>query len=382
MQGWNPHAAHLWPTASDQLLLRAAVLHGDAAVLAWRAWRATHEIAAADLASQALLPRIYCNLEAGELDAADRGALRAAYRETWTRNHAVLHHLLDVLRRFARASIDAMVLKGVPLALLYYRDLGARVMADVDVLIRADDLGRAADVLAAAGWRMEGSLPPASIAAAVRAVAWAHPQGLLLDLHWRPFEIDCPIDVEEAYWQRAHWYDVRDVRMRVPSPDDLLLLMCFHGRRQDPQARARWIVDALAVIAAADPPVDWRAVLRRSEEAGLLPPVRDALGYLRREFSVDIAEEILQHAAAIPAEAAESRRYRELAGLVPTAGVGLLGRFWWRYAAAYRSRRAPVPILGFVGFYLSYKQWQLRRRSRWPAAWHAIRRMVAKGMGR
>jgi hypothetical protein len=360
MKPWNPLAASLWPTADERLLLRAALGADDEALCAWREWRAQHEVAAADPAARALLPQAYFNLARHAVAPDDRAALSATYRETWVRNQIAFNRLLAVLRRFAAAAVPAMVLKGVPLALYYYRDAGARTMADVDVLIRSADLPRAAAVLEAEGWRATRPLPPPAITPIVRALEWTRPQGLSLDLHWRPFTVDCPLDVEDQCWQRADTRELRGVPITVPCAEDLLLLMCFHGRRQDRQAAGRWVADALVVIATANPPIDWSALLARSRETGLQLPVWDALRYLQREFKAPVPSDLVAQAEGIAASAADHARYRELVhGDRAEFGLSeVIANHWWRYSSYQRSHGGRPTVRGFACYYVTFKRWE------------------------
>ena len=84
-----------------------------------------------------------------------------------------------------------MVVKGVPLALSYYRDIGCRPMNDVDVLVRTDRMADAFRVLGDDGWlgprdgwqRQPPITAPFSLTGyhSRRVVS---PDGFVVDLHW------------------------------------------------------------------------------------------------------------------------------------------------------------------------------------------------------
>src|SRR5439155_716431 len=68
-------------------------------------------------------------------------------------NQTLFHEAARLLQGLREAGIRTMVLKGLPLALLYYRDRGARPMSDVDVLVPVHQTALAIDCLARMGWR-------------------------------------------------------------------------------------------------------------------------------------------------------------------------------------------------------------------------------------
>jgi hypothetical protein len=386
VSSWDSLDPSLWPSAAHRLILRAALLDGEPAQRAWREWLARDDIASLDCATSALLPRLYLNFKDAELESQTRSTLRGVYGRTWAKNQIRIQWLLNVLRQLEEQSISAIVLKGVPLLLFYYRDPGARIMADVDVLIRQTDLERAAAVLRAADWRLEKPLPPKSIAPIVRALHCVHPEQATLDLHWRPFTIDCPPDVEEGVWQRAETYEVQGVRMLVPCRTDLFLLMCMHGRKQERQAVCRWVVDAMVMISSADQPIDWEALLGRSKETGLLPPVRDALTYLHREFGAEIPEDFLERVRSISTSREDGERYRELVrqGSLQRGLSELLASHWWQYSAAHRSRGEHPTAFGFIGYLTSFKLWEWQLRHGWQFPIRAVKavasRIVSSGL--
>lgn len=369
MAAFDPHAPDLWPSASQRLLLRALLLDGAPARAAWRQWSALHRLDTLDVAEEVLLPTLYLEVDRLDLEADVRARARAAYLSDWARNQLALHRLSDLLRRLEASGVPAVLLKGAALALRYYPDVGARTMADVDLLIHESHLSRAAEVLSAAGWfpPLAGP-PPADLVPHMHAVSWAHPVTFSIDLHWRPFTVGCPAAAEERFWQRTQLCDSAFGRVRLPAAADLLILMCFHGRKLDRQANARWVVDAVKVIAGADPPIDWGDVLEQCRETGLLPPVRDALTYLKREIDAPIPEDFLDAAGKIPARRPEMMRYAYLTrDQVNARGLAeVVGEQWWRYAAGRRVHGHSVSKTGFMRYYVRLKQWEWNARGvRW-----------------
>jgi len=348
---------------SQRLLLRATVFDGEQALGAWREWRSRHDL---DAAASFILPALYLNLSRLVPEDPDLPRLHAAYQFTWRRTERALRSTGVVLRLLQRAGITATLLKGVPLVLFHYRNGGARRMLDVDMLIRPSEVPAATAALAAGGWAPRIHLPPEHLRPFAPGCAYTHPQWTELDLHWRPFAIDCPADIEERFHARTLPRVVLGVPVRVPDATDLLFFTCFHSRKRDTQAACRWVVDALTLVQRADPPIDWDALLERAREAGLLLPLRDTLTYLRREFEAAVPEDVLRRAAGAPVSVLDFTRYERLSK--PRNLSELVQLHWWLYSGGCRARGRRANRGQFVRYCLEYQQslWHLRR------PWHVF----------
>jgi len=62
------------------------------------------------------------------------------------------HELLDIVVKLEERRIEPIVMKGIPLAYLLYRDCGVRVLKDIDILIRPSELESAAQILREQGY--------------------------------------------------------------------------------------------------------------------------------------------------------------------------------------------------------------------------------------
>jgi hypothetical protein len=377
---WDPADPGLWPNAAQALLLRALVLDGEAAACAWREWRADHQLENTGHGELALFPSLFLKAEPLGIEADARATLRQHYAAAWARNQKALGCLTEAFGLLAAAGVSAIALKGSPLLLCYYGDAGARPMADVDVLIRQADLPRAVDALAADGWRTERGLPPREVLANIHAVEWTHRSGLNLDLHWRPFTPDCPAAAEERLWTQSETRRTQRGEVRLPCAADLLILMCFHGRKPDPVSACRWALDVARIIERAEPPIDWEYVLEQCKETGLVLPVRDALLFVARELGAAVPGDFLRAIAGVTVGPSDVARYHALArgprrrrGLAEVVAVQ-----WWRYAAVGRSRGRRPSVAGFARYYLARKQWEWDLKHKWQVPVRAVQAAIER----
>ena len=82
-----------------------------------------------------LLPLLYINLQKQGVDDPVMGKLKGIYRQAWSKNQTLFHEMAGVIAHLQDAGIKTMLLKGASLSLLYYKNNGARPMADIDVLV-------------------------------------------------------------------------------------------------------------------------------------------------------------------------------------------------------------------------------------------------------
>ena len=370
-----------WPTASQRLLLRAALREREAALNAWDEWQAHNDINALDHASFFILPQLFLNLRRLDVQHPGMEMLRGIYRYAWCKNQKATRSFVEVLRLFEQSGIETILLKGAPLVLFHYRDLGARLMNDVDLLIREADLPAATALLRDSQWNPTKPLPPGDFLPFVHAAAYTHAKWLELDLHWRAFTVDCPPDAEARLWNRVLRRDVWGLAVSVPDPTDLLLLTCYHGRKGDVHTACRWVIDATMLIENAQPPIDWNALLERAGQTGLLAPLRDALTFLRQEFDAAVPDDVLQRAWSVPSTTEDRTRYEKLLSGFHLRGLslwGLLAFHWTRYAGVRRGRGQRAGLFGFAQYLLAFHQWNFQVGRRWQVPFVMMARLVGR----
>ncbi len=98
-----------------------------------------------DIAPQALLNLRRTSLE-HELPEDELVTLERKARQVRARNQRRLAALKELLRDFASAGIEVVILKGVMLAELVWKDHGYKRMNDVDILVRGEDVPRVVEI--------------------------------------------------------------------------------------------------------------------------------------------------------------------------------------------------------------------------------------------
>jgi hypothetical protein len=177
--------------------------------------------------------------------------------------------LVRINRLLRTHGIDIIPLKGVCLSQRLYGIPGVRASADMDVLIRPENLLAADRLLAAAGYRKIFDLTERQTAAyqahAQHVNYFSEESGQHLEVHWR-----------NHFWTREEMEDFwcgRETIMMMGEPffclDDslLFLFLCDHGSRHA-WFRMKWLSD-IAMMLADESIHDGDAVLARADHRGL-----------------------------------------------------------------------------------------------------------------
>jgi hypothetical protein len=333
-----------WPTPEHELLIRAAVREPGEAAAAWERWRGGGDILALDPDGQRLLPLVYRRLmEAGVRDP-DLARLKGIYRHWWYCNQVLLRDAAPAVEALHAAGLPTMLLKGAALAPLHYRDIGARPMGDIDILVPRERALEALRVLDEAGWRPGGSMS-ADLRTLTRVT---HGEPLVksgstaIDLHWQV--LHSPV-VEEDFWERSVPLEVSGIVSRTLGPADQVVHVCVHGA-DGGLTPIRWVVDVLAVLGSAE--VDWERVADVGRRQRIAHTLAEALDYLRSVYGGQVPAAALEALREPPASRRERAVHR--AATLPATPARVFRTVWDRYRrlAEYQGRRPR--LLGFPAY--------------------------------
>jgi len=95
------------------------------------AWANSVDLQKLDEGSVRLLPALYLRLAAAGIDHPWLPIMRGWYRRSLYRNRVIVHRGLALVKDLEQQGVASLLLKGCPLGMLYYGDLGARPMAAI-----------------------------------------------------------------------------------------------------------------------------------------------------------------------------------------------------------------------------------------------------------
>ncbi len=271
-----------WPSSLQELLLRAALLHGDEARTAWNHWAAMVELDTIDWGSKRLLAATYANLVDLEIEHPFMHDMKEYKQKTWLETQLLFHQTEPAIRALEDAGIPTMLTKGAALVLRHYRDYGLRPMADFDVVVPTEQAGDAMATLEANGFQLMPEHAQLDDLKRLHAATFVTDIGRQLDLH-RHVIGGCPDD--GPFWNNAVPVVLGDTNTMTLSPTELLLHVCVHGVRANPVPPIRWVVDSAVIIRGGE--VNWDRLVRASRKFRFSHRMRAALVYLDR-FDVGV----------------------------------------------------------------------------------------------
>jgi len=332
----RPGSQHAW-------LLNAALASGETARAAWAAWRREGDLDRLDAASYRLLPQLFVNLTDHGIDDPDLGRLRGVHRMSWYRNQILFDRSADALRVLEERGVPTLVLKGAALAVLDYRDRGARPMDDVDVAVPPSAAQRAIGLFRRMGWTPELE-PTPQLLRGRHSLGFLDAEGHGLDLHWRIF---WQAGADQPLWAAARPLTLGGVATRALAPADQLLHVCAHGVSWNPVPPFRWLADAHTVIGRQA--IDWERLIDQAAERRLSLAMADALGLLRDLLGTPVPEDALVALGSVRfgrfERWAQGRLAQPPSARRSMAVTWLLWDRFRRQARVDRSRADPVEFL-------------------------------------
>jgi len=285
----------VWPTPEQELLLQAALWPGDEAVAAWSEWNARVDLVQdhLDEGSFRLLPLIYRNLEPLRLGGPSMLKLKGIYRHSWAKNINLFAETQRVLQTLNATGIDTIVLKGVALSLLYYRDRGVRPMSDMDILVPTADAEAALKCLGLEGWRKFDMREDGDLRYRWAATLLNRAEQQL-DLHWHALHECVYPDADDDFWREAVPFEMPGISTKALNPADNLLHVIIHGIEYNPMSPIRWVADAAVIIRSSANEIFWERLLAQARRRNLLLKLASGLTYLHEHLKTPIPNEVLR----------------------------------------------------------------------------------------
>ncbi|MFC2106015.1 nucleotidyltransferase family protein [Candidatus Bipolaricaulota bacterium] len=361
----SQRASACQPTLDQEILLDAILLSGEEAINAWRDWSRHGDMDHIDPAEFQILPLLYRNLARQGVSDPSMGKLKGIYRIVWSRNHWLTSRALPTLRALHEEGVPIMLLKGAALNTLYGEQFGARLIADVDILVPKGDAQRAVEIVEDFGWIPTDDPPKvtADSISVTEGVDLVHPGGGALDLHWHLFPENQAAAHEDPAWRYAIAAPIAGVPTLAPSPTEMLLHVCVHGWAWSPHPPFRWVADSMTILRASSTKIDWERLTEDARRRRLVPQLEAALTYLQARFGAGVPIRVLTNLRATPTSRLDRSEYRTKTRRRRTPAGGLTLRVLW----FHRLRDEAGLGFGIMGF-LDYlrRAWRLERVAQVP----------------
>jgi hypothetical protein len=203
--------------------------------------------------------------------------------------------LAGIARALDREGLHIMLLKGAALQQTVYRDEVFRPMSDIDILVQEDEFPAIGAVFTDLGFSTERPLPELT---ARELVEYAHyfdqikfinERRVKIDTHFRLLNMGVPTPGEETVWGRAQEIQLGGAVVSVPSPEDMLLHLCFNANHHY-FARMSYFCDIHEVHERYADAFDWDRLVHAAGRRRMSASIYHALLYTRRALGTPIPE--------------------------------------------------------------------------------------------
>ena len=299
---------------------------------------------------------------------------------------------MRIQQMFDEAGVPVLFVKGTALAQLAYGSLVQKHSWDIDALVTPDDVPRALQLLAGAGYHAFPPLPPMTderykhwIRFSREYVLYHETKSVPVEIHWKLMENDYFLSGISALSPSQMVAISGGLGIRTLVEDDLFAYLCVHGATHG-WSRLKWLADVAALM-ADDSANDAKRRLETAQKANAEDCVAQAFLLCDRLFGTPslkvLAQELrcsyryrwLEHIAlgAMARENAETELGQAPFYKVPIfishfmLGRGwrfALNEFWIKVNGPYDLQHAKFPNwLGFLYPLVRVASW-IKRRGR------------------
>jgi hypothetical protein len=300
-----------------------------------------------------LIPALHAAL-AGENGLPSTLRVRA-HKHAWRVLHFTVE-LTKIARCFERRGIEFLAHKGPALAERLYGNPAMRQFGDLDVIVRARDVGPAKESLVESGYEPGPQLSPRQQVAFLRSgyecSFGQNSERNLVELQWQIVPRFCSINFDiDALFSRSIQIDLDGVTLRTMGQEDLLLVLCVHAAKHE-WAQLGMLRD---IAALANFNLDWKWIVAEADRLGILKILQISLLALGKLLDAALPTQLpspLQDAVAL-ASAVVARLQHNYEPDTESVGyfrAQLQTRERWRDRARFVSRLATTS---------SVREWQV-----------------------
>jgi hypothetical protein len=308
----KPSLRSPFPTNEQELLLKACLLSGELMQTSYDSWKSLVNIETdVEHGSFRQLPLLYLNLNRHSNNDELMPRLKGIYRKSWSNNQILFFKLGQVLRLLHQKGIRTMVLKGVALSLLAYKNFAVRPMADMDIMVPVSQANHTIEWLKQNGWKSSVETNDEYYLNHSKSVTLINDENTELDLHWYPLDECFGIMNDDLFWDRAINMTVSGENTLALCPADELLLTIVHGLMPNVEPPIRWIADAYVLITASDLQIDWERLVDYAKKLSVIIQLKDGLKYLKENFSAPVPEDVYKQIQLIKPSIADRILYNQ-----------------------------------------------------------------------
>lgn len=282
----------IYPNPEQLLLLRAATLPHEEALIAFAQWKSQVKLSVLDDSSVRVLPLLYHHLKDSLANDPVLEGISSQYLRIWGQNQLRLQTAVIIINALQAQGCRIMLLKGLALGLVYYESWGARPMADIDLMVPFCDASRAISVLQEMGWQKK-LRPKESSYQYSHAWSFVNAKGQECDLHWHLLANRCYESADRDFWNGAKSVKFQDLHVSVLNPTDQVFHICLHGFQNNITRPIYWVADALIILRKHAKQIEWEKLSLKAKALSVAPFLSYSLDFISKEFNAEIPGDLI-----------------------------------------------------------------------------------------
>jgi len=348
-----------WPTKSQLTLLKAALLPPEQAEPHWYQFITEHNLQELDHGCTQVLPMAFINLKDRMKNDINKKICLSSYKYVWAKNHLLMHDAKTLLSLLNKHGIDVCVLKGAAFIGHYYPDYGMRVLGDIDLLVKPNQMSALIDLLESNQYKIKSNQDEVNARGLLKlfyARSFVNDRGTDFDIHQylSPFLVNR--DFTKRLWMNKRPIDLFDIKnlAYVLSPTYQLLHTVLHGLQYAPVSSVRWVVDATNLLNHHGTYIDWNELIEVCSTHHLNLPMRQSLDFLSKELQIKIPDDVLLHFKHIKITEKDKKYYVHSSNVGFQRTIARIKSSWQHYKSYSFDSTQKHNIIGFYHFLLIY----------------------------
>lgn len=255
--------------------------------------------------------------------------LYQAYRDNSIRNTVLYTELKKIICILQTEEIAHILLKGSGLAPIIYNDIGQRPMADIDLLVKKEDIYRLIRCLSPHGYSLTQADSHINHLLRFENEIVLTKPGLVnvfLEAHWTIF--DSPyyqaIIPPTWLWQSAIKYRFEDQEILLLGHHAQILHLCGHLYLHHTGNEVLWQFDLAAWVDKFNAQISWDELLSFAQKFKLVQPIKFLIPKISKDYGVSISPDILIKIENLVVSISEQRLIQDL----KTGEQSVVKHFW------------------------------------------------------
>jgi hypothetical protein len=209
------------------------------------------------------------------------------YYNNLKRNLSAIEQIKEIQSSLKQKGIEIILLKGISLISSVYSDLGMRSFADIDILVKKQDLSAIKSELEKLGYSLQ-SPKKASLLEEFGCGDWvfSRQNSLPLDVHWELCQYE--------RFRNIIKFNEQKLFQEGFKPEDTLLYLSMHFALVHGFCGAQWLYDFKKMIDYYEQDFDWDLLIKKAKEANLRTVLYYTLSFCQGLLDIKVEERFLR----------------------------------------------------------------------------------------